>query len=491
MLLHLLANLYQPIMLLGPSGAGKTTLLRQIQAKAHDSWKVCYISATPNSSFERILDEMTQVLRKSGQRVSTDAAESWLEEQLTALSRVEQTLVLLLDDAGLLMPGLLAVLGRFARQHPALRLAFALRPEDLRVKTATDAWAVTGSHIVHLPSPAESEPGEPSVRPLHRPPGQASSNIVRSVAVAGIVAAVLTIAAVALLLWRDDNQSRSSAESAKAPVASPTAPSDASGVKSEPPQVVPPANNVESTREAAPSVLQPEGKAATNRTAELDSTVPSPPAGGTAEAEGSTRQAETGAATRPPVAEASQAAAAELQSPVHSEASGQAARGGAVAAQPTAEEAKRSSDHNTAAVQEPRRGGETHAEMGEQNPQQPSAANMGRNLVEGVKGADWFMQQDPNAYTLQVVALAQLEALARFIERIPSRDQLATFRSRKGSGALYQLFYGIYPSLAAAREMIEGWPSALGRPYPRQLKSIQQEIRRVSSRKTDATIPSR
>jgi DamX protein len=490
LLLHLLANLQQPIMIVGPKGCGKTALLRQVQARAHEGWKVCYLSATADLSLDRIRDEMMQVLRRPGHRQSGFETGSWLEEQLTELSRVDQTLLLLLDDADMLMPGLLAALWRYARQHSALRLAFALHPEDLRVKSTTDAPAVADSQVVHLFSAAESEPGKdrPSVKPTARAPQQVSAGMSR---VAGVFG-VLVAAFMALFLWREQGEPQTTSEPAKDPTAIKSAPSDVLPVVSQPTQSAPPLVDAAPSRnEAAPAVPPPEGAVTHDRPPELDSPAPPSSPVGTTHTEPFAAVPPGEGAPRPSEhSRDTEAKTPEVKDPVPSEPNGPPESGQA-AVQPAAAKETPEPEKNAGAVQLSRDTAEPSPELREQDRGQPPAPHSMDHPISGVHDADWLMQQDPDAYTLQVVALSQPGAVAKFIERLPAGDELATFRSRKGTANLYPLLYGIYPSLAAAKTVGDRWPPALGKPYPRQLKSIQQEIRRVSSKKRVSNTPSR
>jgi hypothetical protein len=151
LLLHLIANLPRSILLLAPAGADKTGLLRQVQARAHAAWTVCYLVATPNHGYERILDEMLLVLRRPGQALPEGPVEAVLAERLASLESQGRALVLLLDDAGVLMPGLLSALCQFARLHAPLKLVFSLSPEEMAGKAVGDALALADAHVVRLP----------------------------------------------------------------------------------------------------------------------------------------------------------------------------------------------------------------------------------------------------------------------------------------------------------------------------------------------------
>lgn len=158
LVLHLLANLPRSLLLLAPTGSGKTTLLRKVQAHAHPNWTVCYVAATPNHSYERILEEILTLLQRTGQAIPERGVETALKARFSAMEQQGRVLVLLLDDAGALMPGLLSALCQLARGTAPLKLVFSLRPDELADKAVGDALALADAHVVTLP-------GRPSALP--------------------------------------------------------------------------------------------------------------------------------------------------------------------------------------------------------------------------------------------------------------------------------------------------------------------------------------
>jgi len=66
-----------------------------------------------------------------------------------------EKLILIIDDAGKLMPGLLARIIGFALEHPALNIVFALTPDDLFIKTRTD-HVIDDCYFIEIPPLSES-----------------------------------------------------------------------------------------------------------------------------------------------------------------------------------------------------------------------------------------------------------------------------------------------------------------------------------------------
>jgi hypothetical protein len=175
LLLHLLANLPRPVLVLGPSGSGKTSLFRQVQSRALDNWTTCYLAASQSFNLDWICTQMLEVLRPGPRSGPEATPEAQIEAELARLAKQNGRLILLLDDAGQLLPGLLGAICQFVRLHPEIQLAFALRPEDLPQKATSDPLALADAHLIEVsPWQADLEPAAPPPRrpvPRRGPPG--------------------------------------------------------------------------------------------------------------------------------------------------------------------------------------------------------------------------------------------------------------------------------------------------------------------------------
>ncbi|MBS3964467.1 MAG: AAA family ATPase [Methylomonas sp.] len=147
--IHLLTNLQQTLVICGPQGIGKTTLLHQLIENQGDSWHICLIQATAASSFETIAYELSRFLHLSGSGVGFD---------LSALRAFcnKQTVVLIVDDADALLPGLIGELATFAEALPGFRLVLAMDDEALQDKRNADR-ALDDSHIIELPALSQQQ----------------------------------------------------------------------------------------------------------------------------------------------------------------------------------------------------------------------------------------------------------------------------------------------------------------------------------------------
>ena len=143
LLIHLLTNLQQSLIVCGPEGIGKTTLLKTFENGHKDIWPICFVQGSSALSFESVVSQFSRFLNLSNSSVNFD---------LTALRAFcsKQKVVLIIDDAGDLMPGLLGELMDFADSLSGLRLVFALNNDALQARTASES-AINDCHFIEVP----------------------------------------------------------------------------------------------------------------------------------------------------------------------------------------------------------------------------------------------------------------------------------------------------------------------------------------------------
>ncbi len=169
LLIHLLTNLQQPLVLCGPEGIGKTTLLDILRAREIASWHICSIKATSQLSFERV----QQLLVESAKQANPDLKHYQLPEILEHFTQNKEKLVVLLDAAGELVPGMITALYQFAAANPVLRFVFVLTPDQLHIKSSSDK-VIEDCHFIELPPLTEQQCGE-FLQNLSSKPGAAVS----------------------------------------------------------------------------------------------------------------------------------------------------------------------------------------------------------------------------------------------------------------------------------------------------------------------------
>ncbi|MGR9046688.1 MAG: AAA family ATPase [Gammaproteobacteria bacterium] len=155
LLAHLITNLKQSLIVTGPLGIGKTTLLKALIERASPDWQCCYIQGEHSLSFEAILEQLERFIKQD----TADFKAQNLTGLLTLLNQRNQKLILLVDEAGLLVPGLIDALNRYALANPVLRIIFALTQDELYVKSRSDR-TVEDCHFIELPPLSEKQCGE-------------------------------------------------------------------------------------------------------------------------------------------------------------------------------------------------------------------------------------------------------------------------------------------------------------------------------------------
>jgi DamX protein len=152
LLIHLLSNLPQALAVCGPEGIGKTTLLKVLQERKTESWRYCLMQGDADLSFEAVQGQLAQAIGqgKSGQSLSM------------ALGQYEsqhKQVVLIVDNAGELVPGLIAAVIQYAAANPVLKVIFALTHDELQVKRGSDR-VIDDCHIVEIPPLSEKQCGD-------------------------------------------------------------------------------------------------------------------------------------------------------------------------------------------------------------------------------------------------------------------------------------------------------------------------------------------
>jgi len=518
LLSHLAVNLAQPIVVCGPKGIGKTTFLRLLEIRLAPLATVRYLASMPGMSYERILDELSRSLSQDKTRSAFPG--SSVSDLLANYGKEHRNVVLLIDDAGALVPGLLNALWQFANGYPALRLVLAMRSDEALQKSDTDRSALGDAFILDIPALSQDEcrsylhqlatavPGSTAegitdsfiqrlysrsrgvpgvvVERLKSPSGSTRTAALANagwITGAGLLAGAVAYAFFlffsneALLPDRPIPDSSAALVQPDRVVAA-SAQGEVLGVKTSSP-----AEPLAETRSSAvaENVAASQPPSAPVPLVERE-TVEIPPA--------PVPSAATPIAIQPllaavPAVETTATKAVEDSKPM--ESAGQYAL-----PPPLAEETKKNNletpGQSSSAPPEPAESlNEPATKMsgsGTLNAQseKDERSKSSEIMVDGLKSAEWLMSQSPETYTLQIVAVSRFSSVVKLAKQFPSGSELASFRSRKGRGDLYPLFFGIYPNLLAAKEAAAALPVSLGQPLPRQMKSIHQEIRRMMSR---------
>lgn len=528
LLLHLIANLGQPMVVCGPEGIGKTTFLGLLTERALAGWRVVPVPVDGDLVFDGII---AHIAAKTGISSATGHA---VAEFLQQQARNKGVLVLVLDEAGQLTPGVINALWQFARQYPALRLVMALRPDEAHLKTATDGVALGDCHFIDIPALTEplceaylrrlatqpprllslEEVTASRVHHIYQDSHGVPGRILRLLAQTPprpdrtrryrliLVLAVCVAAGVAVAL----SYYRYSSVTAPTPVTPMTAPAPTGHGASVEPKPTGDISTPPAPPPAAPAVLSdPASWLAAQKALDgwlvsanpqssaqppgLKRELPHAAAGGIAAPTPSPRAiAPHHAVALPPPAAApdkppAPATGAQPQpTPPPTEPATTATPAPSSPTSSVIEQLLRTMGHQAATapattVDAPPPGS-APATAGHTAPSQKEEAGVTVE-IPGLNGPDWLLNQAPQSFTLRIMSARESASLKTLLERYPvMKGRLAAFKKRSGSGVWHQVYYGVFASAAEAQQAATELPAFLGKPKPVQMKWVQQEIPR-------------
>lgn len=137
LLIHLISHLSSSIIVCGPKSIGKSTLLKAFQEHPSATWQSITLSGSPGLTLENLQQAI------QGQ---------------TATQHQSKT-VLIVDNAGLLAPGLVNAVIQHAAGKLDLRVVLALTPDELFIKNNSDSL-VNECYVIDIPSLSEKQCGE-------------------------------------------------------------------------------------------------------------------------------------------------------------------------------------------------------------------------------------------------------------------------------------------------------------------------------------------
>ncbi len=152
LLIHLISNSRQALVVCGPKGIGKSTLLKVLQESKMESWLYCLVQSNKNLSFAKIQEQAAQIILQDKQVRDLSDVFRLVESQ-------HKKIVLMLDDAGYLAPGVINTIIDYAAKNPVLKVIFILTHDDLFVKNSSDS-AIDDCHLIEIPPLSETQCGE-------------------------------------------------------------------------------------------------------------------------------------------------------------------------------------------------------------------------------------------------------------------------------------------------------------------------------------------
>lgn len=154
LLIHLITNLQQSLVVCGPKGIGKTTVLNELVEQKSSQWQILQIKGTAHLSFESFQEQLKHFLYSQH---STPSAKD-VNELLAEASKNETTQLIIIDDAGEMVPGLITHLIHYVSNFNCLRLIFALTLDELHIKISSDR-TIENCHFIEIPPLTDKQCG--------------------------------------------------------------------------------------------------------------------------------------------------------------------------------------------------------------------------------------------------------------------------------------------------------------------------------------------
>ena len=152
LLRHLLSHSSQPLVICGQDGIGKSTLLKTLQEQTMAKWSYCMIANPADLSFEKLQQAIIQEINPNIKNKHSQSISAVFQQ----LDRQHKKLILMIDNAGLLIPGLINEILTLAKQYSLLRVIFVLNHHELDLKSATDT-AINEASLIEIPALSEAQ----------------------------------------------------------------------------------------------------------------------------------------------------------------------------------------------------------------------------------------------------------------------------------------------------------------------------------------------
>jgi DamX protein len=527
-LLHLAPYTSAVLMVMGDEGSGKTTLLNQFVAKAGDSWRIAVVPASadltetgflaalseafspvpapPDATIEARLDmllEQCRPLHKSGHRiiVAIDDAHLLRDENFLVLEQ----LLGRVHDAGLYFSVILAAQSELA-DRPSIRLMrrfgihmFELTPlvydearkymEHYLAINGLPADTLSAARMIRIfkqsegniaainqligkpdrPAPAVASRPAPAVEAPQRPAGGGRGRAMKYVA--GALLAVGLVLAVVfqsrINLFFEQPASTDVANLEQPPVS-------AQQAGGQPATEGAGMNEVQVIADAEPE--QPAVPEAIEETSVEESRagLPDEPVPGRAAAPSEDVADEELLTAR--FSDEEIRAIDEIDTLLSMDMDGQEDAGPAAPEETISSPGQETASPGVIDIrveEEPEVAARAEVTMEADASALPAVAT---TAPVGLQGADWLLNQDPDRYTLQLMALRDEAALLDLFRDVEAGQPLAHFQTLRRDEVFHAMVYGSFASRAEAEAA--QLPPGIGRitPWIRKFRGVQRDI---------------
>ncbi|MGH8551549.1 MAG: SPOR domain-containing protein [Methylococcales bacterium] len=534
LLQHLISNIRDGIVVCGPKGIGKSTILDLVQAAGIANRTVCRINATSSTRFEEVLDALAGSISADSGGGLQGSGSDLLRNRLGRFKRDDRLLILLLDDAGEMAPGILTAVCQFADSNPALRPVFTMTADRLQLTLASDP-AVANCQVIEIPPLTESQcsellqnlSGKPGALISFKAIGPALIQYVyrRSYGVPGNVVALLpelsrgqlvkaplsSLPMVAMItmigailagywLWKSSDES-GVFEKISSFSGTRTESEETSVQLKDPVQFRPETRTPPAIVENQPVAEIPQSGSEINPLfgSSSNSSGNALPLGPDLEKMLSGPAADLDRLDGKPAPPSTIPSADRVSGDSGNRLEGQQTGSGGeqLETQPRSEDQSdaqvavetdagmpqpdETTDALTTVVNEDLKANPgdpviAETESGVENESAQALEAEPKDFIDGVQGHQWIRQQDPRQFTLQLLAVTKLEAMKQFLDSHTQLDGLAIFRTQKSGMHWYALIKGVYPSVSAAKEAANKLPASLKNAWPRSFKSVHKAM---------------
>jgi DamX protein len=526
-LLHLTQYGNELMLVTGPEGSGKTTLLQQFQLHALDTWKIARIEAKNGIDERKLVQQLFHQMGLEFHGASHAELLEHLEHHFDSLQHSARQAVMLIDDAEQLpvtaLKRVLELASLTSKTHKPL-LRIILFGTGKLEENFSDPLLGSFSHIVrhnielpafdsehtahyifHRLSAAHGNDNKPfsesTLNRIHKQsqgwPGKINQlahnrlieaslaatpgNTTSTFNVPRAIAALIGITLISALLffqdefnqWLDGTENQTTAAQQQAivqhlhlkPESEPEKPAEATTESTTMPSVASPTIAATSTTEPPVDTSMDDFTATVKET--------------------ESAQQMTLATDKTPTTEKQESPFAPPATPSTDAKAllGDTAKPALVTASPDSASAVMSATTIAATTDSMKRTATDQLNLKTGSPATAKPQTPPAEIPIDLPGyrENWILKQNPEHYTLQLVAGKNVDTLRQFIQEHTLSESIALYRSTRKNQPWYGLVYRTFPNKQAAIDARSRLPKSLQRlkPWVRNLGALQKELRKT------------